>query len=372
MWLRGQLVLTCPGAIVPPLPPSDKPYKGDDRFSTQFVQRRQAGLELFLRRVAEHKMLAGSADLLTFLEAKVWELQTAKNASATSWTASLLDATDASMKRARGTSSKTPDDEELSGYELSRASTTPCQRGRDRSSPTVATLQQQAEDLSHLGPAFDLLSQSESELSLPFTHMAKELDALRELFLAQVQAENVSGLSALLTFNAGMAASLREVLKNRDHALLQYNKAIALLDARGKERQSYNSAQASRQQRSSEGDGSATAAEAGAGASGVMSTLKAKMEKLLGDHDPDKGTKLAAKLAEAEKAHQETKSRWESISASMSSEAKNFHALTNADFARGLRQHVQQQIEFEAAQQREWSELLRVFEEVPAAPSTLS
>ena len=56
----------------------------------------------------------------------------------------------------------------------------------------------------------------------------------------------------------------------------------------------------------------------------------------------------------------------------MSSEAKNFHALTNADFARGLRQHVQQQIEFEAAQQREWSELLRVFEEVPAAPSTLS
>ena len=75
------------------------------------------------------------------------------------------------------------------------------------------------------------------------------------------------------------------------------------------------------------------------------------------------------KLAEAEKAHQETKSRWESISASMSSEAENFHALTNADFARGLRQHVQQQIEFEAAQQREWSELLRVFEEVPAAPS---
>lgn len=374
VWLRGQLVLTCPGAIVPPLPPSDKPYKGDDRFSTQFVQRRQAGLELFLRRVAEHKMLAGSADLRTFLEAKVWELETAKNASATSWTASLLDATDASMKRARAAlSSKTPDDEELERLRAFASEYhTVVSAAETAHHSTVATLQQQAEDLSHLGPAFDLLSQSESELSLPFTHMAKELDALRELFLAQVQAENVSGLSALLTFNAGMAASLREVLKNRDHALLQYNKAIALLDARGKERQSYNSAQASRQQRSSEGDGSATAAEAGMGASGVMSTLKAKMEKLLGDHDPDKGTKLAAKLAEAEKAHQETKSRWESISASMSSEAENFHALTNADFARGLRQHVQQQIEFEAAQQREWSELLRVFEEVPAAPSSLS
>merc|ERR1719305_153123 len=63
---------------------------------------------------------------------------------------------------------------------------------------TVSTLQQQAYDLSHLGPAFDLLSQSERELSLPFTQTAKELDALRELFLRQVQAEHVSGLSALL------------------------------------------------------------------------------------------------------------------------------------------------------------------------------
>ena len=50
---------------------------------------------------------------------------------------------------------------------------------------------------------------------------------------SQVQTENVTGLSALLTFNAGMAASLKDVLKNRDHAQLQYNKAIALLDARG-------------------------------------------------------------------------------------------------------------------------------------------
>ena len=49
LWLRGQLQSAYPEAIVPPLPPPDKPYKGDDRFSAQFIQRRQAGLELFLR-----------------------------------------------------------------------------------------------------------------------------------------------------------------------------------------------------------------------------------------------------------------------------------------------------------------------------------
>ena len=40
---------------------------------------------------------------------------------------------------------------------------------------------------------------------------------------------------------------------------------------------------------------------------------------------------------------------------------------TNRDFSKGLREHALGQIEFEAAQQREWTELLRVFENVPAA-----
>lgn len=365
VWLRGQLVQSCPGAIVPPLPPADKPYKGDDRFSAHFVQRRQAGLELFLRRVAGHSMLSSAEDLRTFLEAKVWELQTAKNASANSWTASILDATDASMKRARAAlSTKTPDDDELERLRAFAAEYhTVVTAAAAAHQSTVSTLQLQAEDLSHLGPAFDLLSQSERELSLPFTHMAKELDALRELFVKQVEAENVSGLSALLTFNAGMGASLREVLKERDHALLQYNKAIALLDARGKERQSWDTAQAGKE-RPGESESAAAAAAPGS-VSGVIGSLKARMEKMM--DDPERGAKLAAKVSEAEKALEETKSKWEAISSSISKEASNFHRLTNADFARGLKQHAAQQIEFEAAQQREWTELLRVFEQVPSA-----
>ena len=110
-WLRSQLVSSFQGAIVPPLPPPDQ----KDRFSTQFIQRRQARLELFLRRVATHTTLASSPDLVTFLEAKVWELQTAKNASnIASWTSSLLDSTDASIKRvATALRTKAPDDEDI-------------------------------------------------------------------------------------------------------------------------------------------------------------------------------------------------------------------------------------------------------------------
>ena len=191
-----------PGAIVPPLPPTDKVYK-DDRFSIQFIQRRQAGLELFLRRVATHAALAKSDDLLTFLEAKVWELQTAKNASTASWTSSLLDSTDASFKRVSAAlRSKTPDDDEIERLRSFSAEYYKVVVAAEAAHlTTVGTLQLQADDLSHLGPAFDLLSQSERELSLPFTRMAKELDALRELYLRHVQAEHVSGLTSLLAFN---------------------------------------------------------------------------------------------------------------------------------------------------------------------------
>ena len=84
VWLRQRLCTAFPGAIVPPLPEPDSLLK-DDRFSSAFIQRRQAGLQLFLRRVAAHSALARGADLQTFLEAKVWELQTAKNANSSSW-----------------------------------------------------------------------------------------------------------------------------------------------------------------------------------------------------------------------------------------------------------------------------------------------
>jgi hypothetical protein len=68
-----------------------------------------------------------------------------------------------------------------------------------------------ASDLKQLSPALDMLAQSETELSLPLTHFAATLDSIKELHLARVHSEHVSGLSALLGFNTGMAAALNEV-----------------------------------------------------------------------------------------------------------------------------------------------------------------
>jgi len=212
VWLRERLCHAHPGCIVPPLPTSDSLLK-DDRFSPSFIQRRQAGLQLFLRRVAGHERLRESEDLQTFLEAKVWELQTVKNATgAGGWFSSLFDGTaaEASLKHIQATfSPKVPDEEAIERMRTFGASYAPIvAAAAAKHHAAVRTHADIAADLKQLSPALDMLSQSETELSLPLTHFAGALDAIQDLHTARVQAEHVSGLSALLGFNAGMAAAL--------------------------------------------------------------------------------------------------------------------------------------------------------------------
>ena len=170
VWLRKQLCEHFPGAIVPPLPVVDS-LLTDDRFSADFVQRRQAGLELFLRRVVRHDELSTSTDLQMFLEAKVWELQTAKNQTAPSWYSMLFDGPEASLQRVRTSlTRKAPDGaplERLRAFTNSYTSVVSAAAASHHAG--VAALAGIAADLGQLGPAIGMLSQSESELSLPFT-----------------------------------------------------------------------------------------------------------------------------------------------------------------------------------------------------------
>lgn len=218
---------------------------------------------------------------------------------------------------------------------------------------TVSIQAESAADLSRLGPSLDMLSQTENELSLPFTHMASGLDALRESLVKQVQSEHVSGLSALLAFNSGMAASLKDALKARDHAQTQMNRAAAALDARSNEMQKWKNAQAQME--------SSVAVHATPDTEWFIDRGKSWIKKL-SDGNPSKGPKLKSQVEEAEKAFQAARSTWNTINRSLSDEAKSFHAATNADFSLGLKGHIDQQLTFEAARERRWRDILMVFE----------
>ena len=73
-WLHAQLSSAFAGVIIPPLP--EKSYIG--RFSAEFVESRQRGLEKFLARVLNHKLLAKCKDLPTFVLADERNLESAK------------------------------------------------------------------------------------------------------------------------------------------------------------------------------------------------------------------------------------------------------------------------------------------------------
>jgi len=355
VWLRQRLCTAFPGAIVPPLPEPDSLLK-DDRFSSAFIQRRQAGLQLFLRRVASHSQLARGIDLQTFLEAKVWELQTAKNANSSSWLTSMLSGTEASLSYATHAIQATfrPKDPEEAAVESLRAFSAEYSadvaKVASSHQSSVRTLADTAADLEQLGPAFGLLSQTETELSLPFTQMADTMGSLRELLLQRVQAEHVSGLSALLGFSTGLAASVKEVIANHDASIAEYDLATSLVESKTAERQRHE------EQQRAEREGRAPKR------GGVLGKLDELMD------DPARGAKLDARISEAEIALQAAKSRREEICSTIHAEVRGFHQQTDADFRRGMAEHIQQQLAFEAQQQAHWRKLLEVFTPIETVP----
>ena len=73
--------------------------------------------------------------------------------------------------------------------------------------------------------------------------MADTMGSLRELLLRRVQAEHVSGLSALLGFSTGLAASVKEVLANHDASLAELAEATSLLESKTLELQRHEGQQ---------------------------------------------------------------------------------------------------------------------------------
>ena len=148
--------------------------------------------------------------------------------------------------------------------------------------------------------------------------MATELDALRELCERQVQLEHVSGLASLLAFNSGMAASLKEVLANRDAALLGYETAGAALESRQAERVRVEEAAGKQPE---------APPPRRTGVLGLWDDLTAV--------DSEAGAKAAAAEEEARAAVAAAKERHLKISDRIHVEAEAFHTSTNEDFAAG-------------------------------------
>ncbi|KAI8887122.1 hypothetical protein K501DRAFT_212500 [Backusella circina FSU 941] len=69
VWLHTALSLEYPACIIPPLPDKHRlEYIKGDRFSSEFIQRRQLSLQWFLDRISKHPVLQRSQCTRIFLE----------------------------------------------------------------------------------------------------------------------------------------------------------------------------------------------------------------------------------------------------------------------------------------------------------------
>ncbi|KAF9338370.1 intercellular trafficking and secretion [Podila minutissima] len=72
-WLHNVLSRDFPAAVLPPLPDKHRMrYVRGDRFSPEFVEKRRASLERFLKKIAVHPILQQAESLRVFLDSRDW------------------------------------------------------------------------------------------------------------------------------------------------------------------------------------------------------------------------------------------------------------------------------------------------------------
>lgn len=80
IWLYEQLTIEFPGVVIPPLP--EKQTFGFAKLgfnSESYLEARQRGLELFLKRVAAHHLLVNSKKFISFLNTDEMTFNNIKN-----------------------------------------------------------------------------------------------------------------------------------------------------------------------------------------------------------------------------------------------------------------------------------------------------
>ncbi|CAO3568271.1 unnamed protein product [Mortierella alpina] len=78
-WLHNVLSKDFPAAVLPPLPDKHRMrYVRGDRFSPEFVEKRRASLERFLKKIAVHPVLQRAESLRVFLDSRDWNTDLAQ------------------------------------------------------------------------------------------------------------------------------------------------------------------------------------------------------------------------------------------------------------------------------------------------------
>ncbi|XP_041359259.1 sorting nexin-30-like [Gigantopelta aegis] len=231
LWLRQKLEETYQTHLVPPLPEKHS-LKRLDRFSADFLRVRQAALQKFLTRLADHPVLSFDKSFQAFLTSKAWEFQAHKKQVS----GILTRVTDSlhNMGASYMMKNRPPEFMTMHDYVNTFSDKVAVM---DRISSRI--LKEQTDYLSELnewGPVYTLWSNSEDQLSSSLLCMSKTIDkcchALKEV-IDSTDDQLTQPLREYILYSE----CIKAVLRRRDAMQMEYDMIVDELNKKKEERE---------------------------------------------------------------------------------------------------------------------------------------
>ncbi|XP_071135185.1 sorting nexin-7-like [Mytilus edulis] len=231
LWLRQRLEETYPTHLVPPLPEKHS-LRRLDRFSPEFLRVRQAALQKFLKRIADHPVLSFDKSFQVFLTAKAWEFQAYKKQG----TGLLGRVTDSLHNISASYMNKNRPPEFVVMYDYIHALSEKISV-MDRICQRVS--KEQAEhliELSEWGPIYTLWSNSEEELVPSLLAMSDAVDKCCQ-YMREVIDANDDDFAQPLKEYILFTDAIKAVLRRRDAIQMEFDATVDELNRKKDERE---------------------------------------------------------------------------------------------------------------------------------------
>jgi sorting nexin-7/30 len=358
LWLRSNLCEKFPNVIVPPLPDKEIVTSLLDKFSQDFLEKRRAALQSFLNRCLDHPKLRESPSLVTFLEAKIWALDTVKGQTSAAEPKSYIkqvyqsvsSGVDEAYQKYRGNRDVDPDHDKFENHRnyVSKFEEH-LTRAQEVSRRLTNRQREICTDYTELGPAFNLLAQSEEELCNAFAKMGECSETVSSHYERQADEDEAVFVEPLKEY-VGLTQSAKELLKNRDAAMNRYFAAMEALENYNAELIRLKAARDNPQQKKG----------------GIMGMY----DKMFAENPAEGVTKTEQKIEETKKLIEKSKVELAEMGEDVTQEMERFHKIKCTDFKKMMLAHVRAQVQFHQKVQDTWTSLLPHIQAIEAGHST--
>eukprot|EP01137_Pigoraptor_chileana_P010087 Opistho-2@3922 len=335
--LRNYLSANHPTIVIPPMPPKKQnvTWKGTDNFDPEYIEKRRAGLQTFLRRIAAHAELGEDTSFLSFLKDDAWTPMP------------VTDKYDDKLKSINASLTLKDEDSrfvDVRNYAANlQENIGSLVRVQERLSKHVLDHYQ---ELGNLGKPFSSWSEQEKEMGDTLQSTGHFMDNMALSAQEKVKDEEANFTDNMRDYIA-FGDSLKVLVHKHDLCNLDRQKAADALASKT----------AALEAARSDGEGGASA--------GGFRGFKSMFSKESPDQRDERIRQLEEGVEQARLADEQAKKDYEKFVTSALEEVAIFNRNKVCDFKAIMLHHAKQQAHFYRKSLSAWENLKQVYEKIP-------